>query len=243
MDQLTAALTIKTIEESATTGVFEIEGLYAGYGLTISNALRRTLLSSLSGAAVTQIKIKGATHEFTTLPGLKEDLVELSLNFKKLRFKIHTDEPQVLALQAKGEGVVTGEAIKTNAQVELVNPGEVLGHLTTKSAELSVELTVERGRGYVPTNVRHPREKLPVGAIAIDALYSPVVSVNVTIEDMRVGDRTDYNRVRLEVITDGTISPSTAMQQSAALLREHFEIVAGLEVKNDFPEAKKSAKK
>jgi DNA-directed RNA polymerase subunit alpha len=213
---------LKTISETSTEGVFAIEGLEAGYGLTIGTALRRVLLTSLPGAAVTMIKIKGATHEFSTFPGLQEDLVDFSLNFKKLRFTSHAAEPVVLTLHKKGEGVVTGGDIKLNSDVELANPDFVLGHLTTKSADLNVELTVERGMGYVSSEAHH-QEKLPVGAIGIDAIFSPVITVNVTVEDMRVGKRTDFNRVKLDVETDGTVSPSAAIAEASKVLQSHFE--------------------
>jgi DNA-directed RNA polymerase subunit alpha len=215
-------VTLKTLSEKGSEGSFAIEGLEAGYGLTIGTALRRVLLTSLPGAAATQIKVKNATHEFTTLPGLREDLVEFSLNFKKLRFTVHGDEPQVVTLHKKGEGEVTGKDIKLNSQVELANPDMVLGTLTTKSADLTVEITVERGMGYVPSETRQ-MEKLPIGAIGIDAIFTPVVSVNVTVEDMRVGKRTDFNRVLLDVVTDGTVEPSTAVAHASAVLRDHFE--------------------
>src|SRR5208283_189176 len=147
---LSSTVSIKTVSEDVKDGVFEVEGLFAGYGLTLGNALRRALLSSLPGAAATEIKIKGVPHEFSTLPGLKEDVVELALNFKKLRFRLQVDEPQVLSLKVKGEHVVTGGDIELNANVELMNPGELLATLTDKSAELDVEVKVERGLGYVP---------------------------------------------------------------------------------------------
>ena len=228
---LSSTVSIKTVSEDAKEGVFEIEGLYAGYGLTMGNALRRALLSSLPGAAVTEIKIKNVPHEFSTLPGLKEDIVELALNFKKLRFISHTDEPQVLALKAKGETTVSAGDIELNSNVALVNPDEVLAHLTAKDAELDIEVRVERGLGYVPTESRKSEGRLPIGAIAIDAIFTPVTRVNYAVEDMRVGDRTDYNRLRLEVSTDGTVSPSSALHKAANILKDHFEKVAMVDVK------------
>jgi len=247
---LSSSVSIKTISEDAKEGVFEIEGLFAGYGLTIGTALRRALLSSLPGAAVTEIKIKGVPHEFSTLPGLKEDIVELALNFKKLYFRMHVDEPQVLSLKMKGEGEVTAGDIELNSNVEIVNPDEVLGHLTAKDAELDMEVRVERGLGYVAVESRKSEGRLPIGTIAIDAIFTPVIKVNYTIEDMRVGDRTDYNRLRLEVSTNGTISPSAALHKASNILKDHFEKVAVVEVKEfDAPKAeggvakKKTAKK
>ena len=244
---LSSSVSVKTVSEDAKNGVFEIEGLYAGYGLTIGNALRRALLSSLPGAAVTEIKIKNVPHEFSTLPGLKEDIVELALNFKKLRFRLHVDEPQVLALKVKGEKEITAADIEVNSNVEILNPAEVLGHLTAKDAEVDIEVKVERGLGYVPVEARKTEGRLPIGTIAVDAIFTPVEKVNYTIEDMRVGDRTDYNRLRLEIGTDGTISPSAALHKASNILKDHFEKVSLVEVqefeapKADSPEPKKKA--
>ena len=234
---LSSTVSVKTVSEDAKRGVFDIEGLYAGYGLTVGNALRRVLLSSLPGAAVTEIKVKGVSHEFSTMSGLREDIVELSLNFKKLRFVSHSDEPQVLALKVKGDREVTGADIELNANVALMNPEEVLAHLTEKSAELDIEVKVERGLGYVPVEARRQEGgRTAIGTIAIDAIFTPVQRVNYTIEDMRVGDRTDYNRVRLEIETDGTVSPSSALHKAAKILEDHFVKVTEIEVKT-FEEA------
>ncbi len=227
---LSSTIGIKTVSEDARTGVFEIEGLYAGYGLTIGNALRRALLSSLPGAAVTYVKIKNAPHEFTTLPSVKEDVVELTLNFKKLRFRMFSDAPQTLLLKVKGEKVVTGADIKLNSDVELINPEEVIATLTEKSSDFEVEVTVERGLGYSAVESRKS-EKLSIGVIGIDAFFSPVVKVNYVVENMRVGDRTDYNRLRLEVETDGTVSPSSALHKTSSILKDHFEKIFAVEVK------------
>jgi len=186
---LSSTVGIKTISEENRKGVFEIEGLYAGYGLTIGNALRRALLSSLPGAAVTYVKIKGVSHEFTTIPGVKEDMVELTLNFKRLRFRMFTDEPQTLLIKVKGERSVTGADIKLNSEVEIVNPEEVIATVTDKSTEFEAEITVERGLGYSPVESRKA-EKLAIGMVGVDTFFSPVVKVNYTVENMRVGDRT-----------------------------------------------------
>lgn len=241
---LSSSVSIKTISEDAKEGVFEIDGLYAGYGLTIGTALRRALLSSLPGAAVTEIKIKGISNEFSTLPGLQEDIVELSLNFKKLFFRMHVDEPQVLSLKMKGEGEITAGDIELNSNVEIINPDEVIGHLTAKDAEIDMEVRVERGLGYVAVESRKSEGRLPIGTIAIDAIFTPVIKVNYTIDDMRVGDRTDYNRLRLEVSTNGTISPSAALHKASNILKDHFEKVSVVEVKEfDAPKAEGEAKK
>jgi DNA-directed RNA polymerase subunit alpha len=245
---LSSTVSIKTVSEDAKNGVFEAEGLFAGYGLTLGNALRRALLSSLPGAAATEIKIKGVSHEFSTLPGLREDIVELALNFKKLRFRLQVDEPQVLSLKVKGERDVTGEDIELNSEVELANPEEVLGHLTAKDAELDIEIKVERGLGYIPSEARMSEGRLPIGTIALDAIFTPVQHVNFVVEDMRVGDRTDYNRLRIEIGTDGTISPSAALHKSANILKDHFEKVSAVvaqefELPKSGDETKKKTKK
>src|ERR1700722_16273423 len=228
---LSSTVSVKTVSEDAQNGVFEIEGLFAGYGLTVGNALRRALLSSLPGAAVTEIKVKNVPHEFSTLPGLKEDIIELMLNFKKLRFVSHVDEPQVLLLKLKGERVVTAGDIELNSNVALINPDEVLGHLTAKDAELDIEVKVERGFGYAASESRKSEGRLAIGTIAIDAIFTPVMRVNYTVEDMRVGDRTDYNRLRVEITTDGTVSPSSALHKASNILKDHFEKVSMVDVK------------
>jgi len=233
---LSSTVGIKTISENAKQGVFEVEGLYAGYGLTLGNALRRTLLSSLPGAAVTYIKVKGVSHEFSTIPGVKEDVVEMLLNLKKIRFQMDADEPQVLRLSVKGEKVVTAADIETNTQVKVVNPDEIIATLTSKDAEFEAEITVERGLGYSAVESRKS-EKLAIGVVAIDAFFSPVISVNYSVENMRVGDRTDYNRLRVEIVTDGTVSPSSALHKAANVLRDHYEKVGLVEVKTFEAEA------
>ncbi len=227
---LSETVGIKKVNETDKEGVFEIEGLYAGYGLTLGNALRRVLLSSLPGAAITQVKIKGVSHEFTTLEGVKEDMVEVALNLKKVRFRIHTDEPQVLTLRVKGEKEVTAADIKTNAQVDLITPDAKIATLTSKNAELDVEITVEKGLGYVPVESRRS-EKLPIGVIALDALFSPVSKVNFVVENMRVGERADYNRLRLVIETDGSLTPSSALRKASNILQDHFVKISGVEVK------------
>ncbi|MBM3257416.1 MAG: DNA-directed RNA polymerase subunit alpha [Candidatus Liptonbacteria bacterium] len=248
----TGAITVKTVSEESKKGVFEIEGLFAGYGLTVGNALRRALLSSLEGAAVTEFKVKNAPHEFSTLPGVKEDLMELLLNFKRLRFRMHATEPHVLLLKAKGERVVTAADIEADAEVELMNPEEVIAHFTSKDAEFDIELKVERGMGYSPVESRKAQGRLPIGTIAVDALFTPVTRVNYTVENMRVGERTDYNKLHLEIETDGSISPSQALLQSFSLVKDHFEKAGSLvavqsfeapEVEDKEKGTKKKAKK
>lgn len=211
----------KIVLEEANRAVFEIEGLYPGYGITLGNALRRTLLSSLRGAAVTSFKVKGASHEFSTLPGVLEDLVEISLNLKRLRLKLFTEEPQKLRLVGKGEKTLRARDIEKNPQVEVVSPDLVIATLTAKNAELEMELTAERGIGYSQVEERQ-KEKLPIGVVALDAIFSPIRKVNFEVENMRVGDRTDYNRLRIHIETDGTISPVDALNQATQILIDHF---------------------
>ena len=243
---LSETVKINTIEESETKGIFEVEGLYTGYGLTIGNALRRVLLSSIPGAAITQIKIKGVGHEFTTIPNVMEDVVEIGLNLKKVRFRVHTDEPQVLTLRVKGEKAVTAADVETNANVEVITPNVHIATLTAKGAELDIELTVERGLGYVPVEARK-MEKLAIGVVALDAIFTPVTKVSMAVENMRVADRTDYHRLRLVIETDGSITPSAALHKSANILQDHFAKISSVAVKEAeaqaAPEEKKSKKK
>ncbi len=240
--RLSETVKIKKISETDKEGIFEIEGLYTGYGLTIGNALRRVLLSSLAGAAITQIKIKGVEHEFSAIPGVLEDVVEMTLNLKKVRFRFYAAEPQVLSLKAKGEKKVTAADIKTNSQVEVVNPDALIATLTNKNTELDMELTVEKGLGYVPVEARKI-ERLPIKTIVLDAIFTPVVKVNFNIENMRVGERTDYNRLRIIIETDGSISPSNALHKACNVLKDHFEKIFAIEVKEIEKKAEVSEKK
>jgi DNA-directed RNA polymerase subunit alpha len=239
---LSETVSIKTVSEKGNLGVFHVEGLYTGYGATLGTALRRALLSSLPGAAITQIKIKGVDHEFSTLPGMVEDIVEFCLNLKKVRFHFFADEPQVLTLSLKGENKVLAGDIQSTPLVQVVNTDLHLATMTKKNAELEMEITVEKGLGYVPSETRR-LERLPVGTIVLDALFSPVVRAAVSVENMRVGDRTDFNRLALDVETDGTISPSEALHKAANILRDHFDKVTQLEVNKIEVESTKKGKK
>lgn len=202
-----------------------MEPFFHGYGHTVGNALRRVLLSSLSGAAVTAVKIKGASHEFQAIPDVKEDVLEIILNLKKLRLKVYSDEPVKLTLRAKGEKKVTGKDIEENSDVEVINKNLHIATLTAKSAEIEMELTVAKGRGYVPTEERG-KEKAELGTIAIDALYSPIRSVGYKVDDVRVGQITNYDKLTMSIETDGTISAEEAVRQSAKLLLDHFGLLA-----------------
>ncbi|MDP3725071.1 MAG: DNA-directed RNA polymerase subunit alpha [Nanoarchaeota archaeon] len=219
---LTDSVHVKKISEKDNIGNFVIEGLYTGYGPTIGNSLRRALLSSLPGAAITQVKIKGIDHEFSTLPGMVEDIVEFTINLKKVRFRFFAEEPQTLSLKIKGEHEIKAGDIKTTAFMEIVNPDLHLATLSKKNAELDMELTVEKGLGYVPTEARKS-ERLPIGTIVLDAIFTPVVRVDFDVENTRVGERTDYNRVKLEIETDGSVTPGEALHKASSILRHHFE--------------------
>ncbi|MBI4159746.1 DNA-directed RNA polymerase subunit alpha [Candidatus Wolfebacteria bacterium] len=246
--RLSDSVNIKTVSESGNEGVFEIEGLYTGYGLTLGNALRRCLLSSLPGAAITQVKIRGVDHEFSTIAGVKEDVVQIGLNLRKIRFRFYAAEPQVLLLKVKGDAKVTAGDIAANADVLVANPDAPVATLTGKNSELEMELTVEKGLGYSPVEARK-MEKLPIKTIALDAVFTPVTKVNFVVENMRVGERTDYNRLKLVLSTDGTISPSSALHKAANIMKDHFDRVSTIHVKELEPapaeekEVKKGRKK
>lgn len=204
---------------------FKIEGLYPGYGVTIGNSLRRVLLSSLEGAAVTRVKIKGVQHEFSTIEGVLEDVVVICQNLKQLRFKIYTSEPQKAVLKVKGEKEVRGEDLELPSQVELINPKAHIATLTSKSASLEMEIQIEKGIGYVPVEQRK-EEKLAIGEIQLDAIFTPTKRVAFHVENMRVGKRTDFNKLELEIETDGTISPEEALAKASDILRKHFSMIS-----------------
>ena len=214
----------KVIQKKKNQAVFEVEGLYPGYGVTIGNSLRRVLLSSLQGAAVTEVKIKGAPHEFSTMPGVLEDTIMILLNIKNLRFKIFEGESQKVNLSVKGEKAVKGADFKCPSQIKLVNPELQIATITDKKTELEIELTIERGIGYVPKD-QVKTKKAEIGAIAIDAIFTPIRNVNFQVENMRVGDRTDFDRLSLEIETDGTITPEEAFFEACDILIKHFNII------------------
>ena len=214
----------KVIQKKKNQTVFEVEALYPGYGVTIGNALRRVLLSSLQGAAVTEVKIKGVPHEFSTIPGVLEDAIMILLNIKNLRFKIFEGESQKVSLKVKGDGQVTGADFKCPAQIKLVNPELHIATITDKKTELEIELNIEKGIGYVPKD-QTKMKKGEIGAIAVDAIYTPVRNVNFQVENMRVGDRTDFDKLSLEIETDGTITPEEAFFEACDILIKHFNII------------------
>jgi len=217
---------LKPTQEEGNKATFVVEPLHPGYGMTLGNSLRRVILSSLGGAAVTAVKIDSVAHEFSTIEGVKEDVVEIILNLKKLRFRVFSDEPQYLILSVSRKGEITANDIKTTADVEIVNPDQVIATLDNAKIKLGMEIKVEKGRGYVPVENREA-EKLEVGMIAVDALYSPIQRVRYNVENTRVGQMTDLDRLNMEIETDGTITPHEAIRQAAEILVDHFRVVAG----------------
>jgi len=212
--------------ENNTYGKFVVEPLERGYGITLGNSLRRILLSSLPGAAVTSIKIEGVLHEFSTIQGVMEDTADIILNLKGLALKMYTDEPKILRIEAEGQGVVTAGDIITDPDVEILNPDLKIATLDT-NGRMFAELTVERGRGYLVAD-KNKRPDHVIGVIPIDSIFSPVYRVNYAIQDTRVGQITDYDKLILEVWTDGSISPDEATSLSAKILNEHLRLFIGL---------------
>ena len=203
------------------SGIITIEPLFPGYGMTLGNSLRRVLLSSLPGAAVTGVKIKGASHEFMALSGIKEDVLEMILNFKQLRLKMFTDEDVRLSLKVKGKKVVTAGDIAKNSEVEIVNPDLIIAHITDEAGSLDAEIIVKSGRGYKMVE-GSKRENKEIGFIEVDSVFSPVVNVSIKVENTRVGKMTNWDKLILDVKTDGTISPETAFNESIKILVDQF---------------------
>jgi len=219
---MTVTPQVRKLETSANYGKFDIEPLDPGFGTTLGNTLRRVLLSSLWGAAVTSIQIDGVAHEFTAIPHVKEDVTEVILNLKKLRLKSFTEDPITLLLDVKGPAEVRGSHIQATSDVEIVNPDLYICTLAAKG-HLRMELNVERGKGYVPAE-RNKREGQPIGVIPIDSIFSPVEKANFVVEKTRVGQSTDYDRLIIEVWTDGTMSPEEAVSHSAELFTQHLNL-------------------
>lgn len=213
----------RIVSEEGNKGVFEIDGLYPGYGHTLGNSLRRIILSSLPGASITSIKIDGVSHEFSTLEGVKEDVIVMILNLKKTRFKMLTDEPQKLTLSVKGPKEVTAGDIKTTGQVEILNPELYIATLTGKN-ELNIEINIEKGLGFIPKEVLQ-KEKVEVGTIALDAIFTPIRRVAYDVENMRVGDKTNHNRLRMSIETDGTLTPKEALSKSIEIMINQLKAI------------------
>lgn len=215
----------RIVSESERSGTYEIDGLYPGYGYTLGNSLRRIILSSLPGAAVTHVKIPGIPHEFSTIEGVREDVVTILLNIRKIRLKILTDEAQVVLLSVKGPHIVTAADLKVPGQVEILNPDQYIAEVTGK-VPFEMELRAERGLGYIPKEV-HQKERVDIGTIALDASFSPIRRVNYEVENMRVGDRTDFNRLRILIETDGTIAPREALERSIETMIRQLKAIVG----------------
>jgi len=219
----------RIVSEEKNKGVYEIDGFYPGYGHTIGNSLRRIILSSMPGVAVTTVKIDGVAHEFATLEGIKEDVLTILLNLQRVRFSMATDEAQMCSISVSGIKEVTSDDIKVPGQVELLDKKLHIASLTDKSSKLEMEFTIEKGMGYVPKEEVH-KDKLEVGTIALDASFTPVKRANYEVENMRVGDRTNYNRVRLFIETDGIISPREALERSIDLMIGQLSAIRGFKV-------------
>jgi DNA-directed RNA polymerase subunit alpha len=216
---------VKVDDHSATSATFSIEPLHTGYGMTLGNSLRRVLLSSIAGAAVTAFRIDGASHEFTTLPNVKEDVVQIMLNLKGVRFRVFGNEPQTIRIVKKGAGAVTAKDIQTTADVEVVNGDHVIATLDGAKAELIMDIVVETGRGYRTVDESTSRKASDM--IAVDAIFSPVLRVRYKVENTRVGQMTDLDKLILTVDTDGTITPSEAFEEAAAILVNQYVALAG----------------
>ncbi len=223
----------KVIEEKGNKGVFEIDGLYPGYGHTLGNSLRRIILSSLPGAAITSIKFKGVNHEFSTVAGIKEDVITMVLNLKKVRIEMFSDEVQVISLKTKGIKDVTADDIEASGQIKILNPELHIAHVTDKNVDLDIELTIQKGLGYVSKEVLQ-KEKMDIGIIALDARFSPIERVSYEVENMRVGDRTDFNRLKLTIETDGTISAKSALEKSIEIMISQLKAIIGFKEEENF---------
>lgn len=217
----------RIVSEEGTQGVYEIDSLYPGYGHTLGNSLRRIILSSLPGAAITQVKIDGVPHEFATIDGARETVMEILLNLKRVHFVLHGDESQTISLSFKGAGEVTAKNFSLPSQVEIKNPEQHIADLSGK-AGLEIEATIERGLGYVPREVL-TKDKVDIGVIALDATFTPIRRVNYEVENMRVGDRTDFNRLRILIETNGTVSPREALEASIELMIHQLKSVIGFQ--------------
>jgi DNA-directed RNA polymerase subunit alpha len=213
----------RVVLEEGNKGVFEIDGLYPGYGHTLGNSLRRIILSSLPGASITAIKIDGVSHEFQTMDGIKEDVIVMILNLKKTRFKMLSDEPQTVSLSVKGPKEVLASDIKTGGQVEILNPELHIAEVTGK-VNLSIEMKIEKGLGFI-SKENFQKEKVDVGTIAVDAIFTPIRRVSYEVENMRVGDKTNHNRLRIAIETDGTLTAREALSQSIVIMINQLKAI------------------
>ena len=222
----------KIVSEEDNKGIYEIDGLYPGYGFTIGNSLRRIILSSLPGAAITAVKINGVKHEFSAIKGIREDVVMIMINLKRLCLKMNSPESQILTLKVKGAKTVTGQDIEAPSQVEIINPDLVIATLTDKDSELDIEMKVENGLGFVSKD-KLSQDKTDIGTIVSDANFTPIRRVSYEVEDMRVGDRTDFNRLRLLIETDGSIIPADALARAIHIMIEQLRAIVGFESKEE----------
>ena len=220
---------VAEISEDKKYGKFVVEPLERGYGITLGNSLRRIMLSSLPGAAVSQVKIEGVLHEFSSIPGVKEDVTEIIMNIKSLAIRNNSDtnEPKIAYIEYDGEGVVHASDIQVDQDIEILNPELVIATLNGKDTKLYMELTITKGRGYVGAD-KNKTEDLPIGVIAVDSIYTPVERVNVTVENTRVGQITDYDKLTLDVYTNGTLVPDEAVSLAAKVLSEHLNLFIDL---------------
>ncbi len=218
----------ETLSPDGRYGKFVVEPLERGFGITLGNSLRRVLLSSLPGVAITSVKIDGVLHEFSTIPGVKEDVTEIVLNLKGVTAKLYSDGPKTVRIEASGEGEVTAGSIRQDSEIEILNPDWHIATLA-EGAQLIMELTFDKGRGYVPAERnKQNMEQVPVGTLPIDSIYTPVLKVNPVVENTRVGQITDYDKLSLEVLTDGTISAKEAVSLAARVLTEHLNLFVNL---------------
>jgi len=216
----------RIISEQEFSGSYEIDSLYPGYGHTLGNSLRRIILSSLPGAAITSLKIAGVSHEFSTIDGIKEDVITILLNLKKVRIKMLTDEPQTITLKMKGVNEVRASDLKVPGQVSVLNPELVLAHMTDKNVSLDIEITVEKGLGYVSKEMIQ-KNRVDIGSITLDAIFTPIRRVNYEVENMRVGDRTDFNRLKIFIETDGTITPKESLEKAIEIMINQLKAIVG----------------
>ncbi len=217
----------RVVSEEGLQGIYEIDSLYPGYGHTLGNSLRRIILSSLTGAAVTSVKIDGVQHEFATLDGVHESVMEILLNLKRVHFALHGDEPQTIRISAKGVKTITAADIIMPSQVSVTNPEQHIADLAGK-VSLELEATIERGLGYVAREVL-TKEKVDIGTIALDATFTPIRRVNYEVENMRVGDRTDFNRLRILIETNGTLTPREALENSIEIMIHQLKSIVGFQ--------------
>jgi DNA-directed RNA polymerase subunit alpha len=230
----------KVVSEDGNNGVFEIEGLYPGYGHTLGNSLRRIILSSLPGVAITSAKITGVSHEFSTIDGIREDVITILLNLKKIRMRFTTEEPQTLTLKVKGDRTVTAADITVPGQVEILNPEQVIANITNKNTELEIELKAEKGLGFMPKEMIE-KNRVDIGHITLDGIFTPIRRASYEVENMRVGERTDFNRLKIAIETDGTIAPKDALTYAIEVMINQLRSIVGFKETEPEPEEEETS--